>query len=138
MTSFGHIVSFICAKEMLELMRPLVTALQGRLVEVYLGFQKIKEVISSYTEIREVIDSWFKRVYVKAVTLAQLVGSTEGRPHVCSNRENQPAESDTQYWKRTLAIPFSRRHLLRAQKSLQQRKEGTLRALRSNSSGHRF
>ena len=125
---------------MLELMRPLVTALQGRLVEVYFGFQKIEEVISSYTEIRKAIDSWFQRMYVKAVTLAQLVGLTEGRLRVCSrqrHRENQPAESDAQYWKRTVAIPFLD-VMLRAQKSLQQRKEGILRALHSNSSGHRF
>ena len=48
MTSFG----LVCAKKMLEPMRALVTALQGRLVEVYFGFQKIEEVISSYTDIR--------------------------------------------------------------------------------------
>ena len=54
--SFGYIVSFICAKEMLEPMRPLVTALQGRLVEVYFGFQKIEEVINCYAEIRSAID----------------------------------------------------------------------------------
>ena len=109
MISFGHIVSFICAKEMLEPMRPLVTALQGRLVEVYFGFQKIEEVIKSYAEIRSAIDSWFQRMYQKAVTLSELVGSTEERPRVCGrqrNRENHPAESDIQHWKRTVATPF--------------------------------
>lgn len=105
MTSFGHIVSFVCAKEMLEPMRPLVTALQGRLVEVYFGFQKIKEVVSSYTDVRNEIDSWSQRVYAKAITLSELVGSTELRPRVCSrqmHRENHPAESMAEYWKRTL------------------------------------
>ena len=38
MTNFQHIVSFVCAKEMLEPMRPLVCALQGELMEVYLEF----------------------------------------------------------------------------------------------------
>ena len=46
---------------------------------------------------------------MKAVTLAQLVGSTEGRARICSrqrHRENQPSESDAQCWKWTVAIPF--------------------------------
>ena len=37
------------------------------------------------------------------------MGSTGGRPRVYSkqrHRENQPAESDVQYWKRTVAISF--------------------------------
>lgn len=95
MISFGHIVNFICAKEMLEPMRPLVTVLQGRLVEVYFGFQKVEVVIKSYAEmIRSAIDSWFQRMYQKAVTLSELVGSTEERPRVCSRqkkRQNHPA-----------------------------------------------
>ena len=44
-------------------MRPLVTTLQGRLVKVYFGFQKIEEVIGSYTEIRNAIDLWFQSMY---------------------------------------------------------------------------
>ena len=38
-------------KEMLEPMRPLVTALQGMLVEVYFGFQKIEEIINCYADL---------------------------------------------------------------------------------------
>ena len=51
--SFGHIFSFVCAKEVPEPIRPLVTVnvLQERGVEVYFGFQKIEEIIKSYTEI---------------------------------------------------------------------------------------
>lgn len=90
-------------------MRPLVTALQGRLVEVYFGFQKIEEIIKCYTEIRNAIDAWFQRMYQKALSPSELVGGSEERPRVCSgqrNRENYPAESAAQYWKRTVAIPF--------------------------------
>mgnify|MGYP000194039022 CR=1 FL=1 len=51
MISLEHIFSFVCAKEMMEPMRPHVTALQGKLVEVYFGFQKIEEIIKCYADL---------------------------------------------------------------------------------------
>lgn len=74
--------SFVSAKEMLEPMRPLVTTLQGKLVEVYFGFQKIQEIIKCYTEIHNAIDAWFQRMYQKALSLPELVGGSGERPHV--------------------------------------------------------
>lgn len=107
--NFGHIVSFICAKEVLEPMRPLLKALQGRLVEVYLGFSRIDEVASSYAEIRSEVDTWFQRIYANVQALADLIGSTEQFPRVTStqrNRNNCPADTAAEYWKRTVVIPF--------------------------------
>ena len=89
MISFGHIFSFVCAKEMLEPMRPLVIALQGRLVEAYFGFQKFEEIIKCYTEIRNAIDAWFQRMYQKALSLSELVGGSEERPRLCSRQRNR-------------------------------------------------
>ena len=48
-------------------------------------------------------------MYQKALSLSELVGGSEEHPRVCSrqrNRENYPAESAAQYWKRTVEIPF--------------------------------
>ena len=73
MISFGHIFSFVCAKQMLEPMRLLVTALQEKFAEVYFGFQKIEEIIKSYTEIRNAIYAWFQRMYQKALSLSEVV-----------------------------------------------------------------
>ena len=56
MTNFEQILSFIIAKQMLEPMRTLVSALQGELIDVYFGFQKIDEIISCYANIRNEID----------------------------------------------------------------------------------
>ena len=108
-TTFSHVFCFTCAKEMLEPMQPLVSALHGEHMDIYLAFQKIDIVTNSYSDIRLKIDSWFERMYVKALHLAELIGATEERPRVCSrqrNRENHPSESVAQYWKRTVAIPF--------------------------------
>ena len=71
-------MSFICAKEMLEPMRPLVSSLQGELMEIYIVFKKIDpvdQVIESYQLIRDDIDSWFNRMYAKVLRLAENVGS---------------------------------------------------------------
>ena len=81
--NFEHIVSFICAKEMLEPMRPLVSSLQGELMEIYLCFKKIDQVIESYQLIREDIDSWFDRMYAKVLRFAENIGSQEQRPRIC-------------------------------------------------------
>ena len=56
---FEHNMSFICAKDMLEPVRPLVSSLQGELMEIYLSFKKIDQVIESYQLIRDDIDFWF-------------------------------------------------------------------------------
>lgn len=105
MRSFGHIFCFVCAMDMLEPMRPLVSALQGRLVEVYFGFKKVEEVMNSYTDIRSGIDTWFERLYTKVLRLSELVGSAEERPRV-NRRGTTPAETAKEYWKRAVAIPF--------------------------------
>ena len=108
-TNFEHIVIFFCAKEMLELMHPLVSSLQGELMEVYLCFKKIDQVTESYQLIRDDIDSWFNRMYAKVLRLAENIGSQEQRPRICRmqrNRENHPADSVARYWKITTVIPF--------------------------------
>lgn len=86
-------------------MRPLVSALQSRLVEVYFSFKKVEEVMSSYTDIRIGIDKWFERLYTKVLRLSELVGSAEERPRV-NRRGTTQAETAKEYWKRAVAIPF--------------------------------
>ena len=100
MIGFGHIFSFL-AKGMLEPMRPLVTTLQGRLVEALVS-TKLKRY-----EMRLICS-------FKACTRKLLVYQNwkEGLKNVhvfCSrqrNRENYQEESAAQYWKRAVAIPF--------------------------------
>lgn len=75
--------SVFLAKEMLAPMRPLVTTLQGRLVEVYtLVFTKLKKLlnIKLYTEIHNAIDLWFQGMYQIAVSLP---GRRGWRPSTC-------------------------------------------------------
>ena len=96
MKDFGHIISFVCEKQLPEPMRPVVTSLQGKLAEVYIGFKKIEEVIYIYEETREKADERFHSVYAEAVSLAEKFVSGEKRPRLCGrpkNRENIPSET---------------------------------------------
>ena len=109
MTTFGHIFNFVCAKELLEPIRPIASALQGQIVDVYFGFKKIEETISFYNEMRTNVDKWFSRLYQEVLRIATLMQCSEARPRLCSrqrNRDNTPSESVAEYWKRTVAIPF--------------------------------
>ena len=86
-------------------MRPLVSALHDRLVEIYFGFKKVEELMNSYTDIQSGTDTWFESLYTKVLRLSGLVGSAEERPRV-NRRVTTPAETAKEYWKRAVAIPF--------------------------------
>ena len=105
MRSFGHIFCFVCAMDMLEPMRPLVSALQGRLVEVYFGFKKVEEVMNPCTDIWSGIDTRFERLHTKVLRLSELAGSAEERPRI-NRRGTTPAETVKEYWRHAVAIPF--------------------------------
>ena len=82
--------------EMLEPMRPLLSALQGRLIEVFFGFQKVEELMHNFADIRQHIDTWFELMYNKAFCLSKIVGSEEERPRINArqiHRDNIPADT---------------------------------------------
>ncbi|KAJ7391701.1 hypothetical protein OS493_017398 [Desmophyllum pertusum] len=90
-------------------MRPIVTSLQVRLIDVYLVTRRSK--MSPTTTAAFVLISMpgFARMYTKVLSLAELVQSTEERPRACNrqqNRDNTPAETVPSYWKRSVAIPL--------------------------------
>lgn len=69
-------------------MRPIVSSLLGRHVDVYFGSEKIKDVTSFYSEIRNQRDVWFLCMYQKVLNLSELLQSTEERPRMCSRQRH--------------------------------------------------
>ena len=69
-------------------MRPIVSFLLGCHVDVYFGSEKIKDVTSFYSEIRNQSDVWFLCMYQKVFNLSELLQSTEERPRMCSRQRN--------------------------------------------------
>ena len=140
MTCFGHIVSFIWAKEMLE---PATRHGSAR--------QACRRIFWFPENWRSDQLLYWQR-YAKWSTLGfnvctrKLFSSTTGRigwrTSTCLQQTKTSGKLTSRVWCTILEANSSDilplRHLLRTQRSLQQRKEGTLRAMRSNSSGHRF
>ena len=140
MTCFGHIVSFIWAKEILE---PTTRHGSAR--------QECRRIFWFPENWRSDQLLYWQR-YAKwsthgfNVCTRKLFSSTNSR---IDWRTSTCLQKTKTSWKLTSRVgctileanssdilPW--RHLLKTQRSLQQRKEGTLRAMRSNSSGHGF
>ena len=97
------------AKELLEPIRPIAECLQGRLQEVYFGFQKVSEVKQHYQALREDVDKAHDRIYQKALLLTDKIGGEERMPRIIPGRQSRPnpeVQSPKDYWRVTVTIPF--------------------------------
>ena len=97
------------AKELLEPMRPIAECLQGRLQEVYFGFQKVSEVKQHYQALREDVDKEHDQIYQKALLLTDKIGGEESVPRIIPGRQSRPipeVESPKDSWRVTVTIPF--------------------------------
>ena len=107
--SFQHTIVFILAKELLEPIRPIAECLQGRLQEVYFGFQKVSEVKQHYQALREDVDKEHDRIHQKALLLTDKIGGEERMPCIIPGRQSRPnpeVQSTKDYWSVTATIPF--------------------------------
>lgn len=50
---FEHVFGFVCTKKMIQLIRSLITCLQGKLAEVYFGIKKVEKINHIYNETHE-------------------------------------------------------------------------------------
>ena len=97
------------AKELLEPIRPIAERLQGRLQEVYFGFQKVSEVKQHYQALREDVDKEHDRISQKASLLTDKIGGEERMPRIIPGRQSRPnpeVQSPKDYWRVTVPIPF--------------------------------
>ena len=107
--SFQHTIVFILAKELLEPIRAIAECLQGRLQEVYFGFQNVSEVKQHYQALREDVDKEHDRIYQKALLLTDKIGGEDRMPRVIPRRKSRPNlefQSLKDYWRVTVTIPF--------------------------------
>lgn len=98
---------FLLSKELLEPIKPIAECLQGRLKEVYLGFQKIDDVKEHYKQLHEKADAEHDQIYCKALNLSTHIGSNESMPRVIRGRQIRPhptVSSPSDYWRIMITI----------------------------------
>ena len=108
-TSFEHVAAFFLSKELLEPIKPIAECLQGRLQEVYFGFNKIDEVKEHYKKLHEKANAEHDQIYRKALNLSTHIGCNESMPRVIRGRQTRPnptVSSPSDYWRVTITIPL--------------------------------
>ena len=108
---FENIASFVVQKSALYPLKGIAAKLQRRELDVYEAYQRINDTIALTQQYRNEIEVFHDKVYDEAKELAEDIGSTKEKPRTVNGRQMQrcniTAESTTEYFKRSLTIPFS-------------------------------
>lgn len=109
---FENIVAFIVLKNVLHPLKGISAKLQKRDLDIYDAYKWIDDKISYLQAFRGDVDSFHGTIYEEAKNLADFIDSIEERPRTAragmrqEHRSNVPAESITEYFKRSISIPF--------------------------------
>ena len=107
---FENIVSFIVQKNALYPLKGIDAKLQRRELDVYEAYQRIDDTIALIQQYRSEIEVFHDKVYNEAQELVEDIGSNEEKPRTVNRRQMQrcniPAETTTEYFKKSLTIPF--------------------------------
>ena len=99
-------------KNALYPLKGISAKLQKRELDIYDAYMRIDDTISLLQAFRGDVDTFHERVYEEAKQLAELIGSIEEKPRTVragmrqEHRSNVPAESISEYFKRSIMIPF--------------------------------
>jgi hypothetical protein len=102
-------VSFITAKQVLDLIKPLAVKLQKKDQDIVQAYAMIDEVKDSISDLRNNMDVEFSKIYAEAESLAERVGAVISIPRLAGHqkhRGNIVSENAQQYFRRNVAIPF--------------------------------
>ena len=99
-------------KNALYPLKGISAKLQKRELDIYDAYMMIDDTISLLQAFRGDVDTFHERVYEEAKQLAELIGSIEEKLRTVragmrqEHRSNVPAESISEYFKRSIMIPF--------------------------------
>ena len=109
LTSFDFIVSLVITRSVFDLTLPVIELLQGKSIDILDGFRLVQSLKDLVCAIRNNIDQYHAKWYSEALHLATSVNTEENSPRSCPlqrNRANPPAESVSDYFKKSLTIPL--------------------------------
>ncbi|XP_013403337.1 52 kDa repressor of the inhibitor of the protein kinase [Lingula anatina] len=108
-TQSDFIFSLAVCKDILQYTRGLTTKLQGREEEVHQAYANAQVVVTTLKSLREKVDELSSELLEKAETLAARVDIVLAKPRACGrqrHRDNTPATTTEEYYRRNLIIPF--------------------------------
>ena len=93
----------------LDITLPVTQLLQSKSIDVCDGLHLIESLKALVITRRQEVDEFHRKWYNKALTLTEKINITETMPRVIGtqiHRRNIPAESVSDYYKRTITIPL--------------------------------
>ena len=107
--TFQFVVCLNIVSRCLEVTRPLTKQLQSASFDAGTATAKIDLLYTILNNMRTEIDEKHDVWYNKAAVISEGIGTVPAKPRAAGrqvHRENVSAESTSQYFKRTISIPF--------------------------------
>ena len=108
-SSFEFIVTIVITSGILDYTMPLTRRLQERRIDVLKSLEQITLLQDTICRLRGDVDDFHKKLYKKCLKMAEKIHVLESAPRRCKiqiYRDNCPAESPSEYYKRTITIPM--------------------------------
>ena len=108
-SSFSFIITLLTAMECLSVLKPLSVKLRKRDLDVYEAYTHSNKVTDDLQDIRDNIEDIWTEWFDLAVTTAASVGVAPSIPRGTNqqqHRDNVPAQTPSDYYKRAVAIPL--------------------------------
>ena len=106
---FEFIASLVISHNILDRLLPVTLLLQGKSIDIMDGIHLINTMKNDFINFRNSIDTFHDAWYAEAVDLARKVGIEESKPRTVgrqTSRSNPPYKTTSEYYKRTISIPF--------------------------------
>ena len=108
-TTFQFIITIIITCNILNYTLEATRKLQRREIDIVKGYAEIERIVATVVSTREKIDEKHREWYEEAERFAASVNTSPSMPRTCLRqllRDNQPADTPEDYYRRTVSIPF--------------------------------
>ena len=109
-TNFQFVVTLVTVKNLMGYTKALSVNLQGRAQDVIHAYNSVNNVILTLNDVRANVDGKFKDWFSQACKMAEKVGVQPSTPRTCGrqqHRQNLPADTPEEYYRRTLMVPYT-------------------------------
>ena len=108
-TTFQFIITIIITCNVLNCTLEATRKLQRREIDIVKGYAEIERIVATVVSTREKINEKHREWYEEAERFADSVNTSPSMPRTCLRqllRDNQPADTPEDYYRRTVSIPF--------------------------------